>query len=168
MRAIYPGSFDPITNGHLDIIYRASKICDELIVAVLNNPSKKSLFDVDERVEMIKKTLNNNKNISVEQFDGLLASYMKEKEANVIIRGLRAVSDYEYELQMALVNKKLNSNIETLFLVSNTEYSFLSSSLVKEIAQFGGNLSEMVPKEIEINLWKKLNGGNINGCNGNY
>ena len=143
MRAVYPGSFDPITNGHLDIIFRGAKLFDELRVAVLNNVSKKSLFSSEERIEMIKENIKEYDNIIVEPFDGLLINYAKEVNADVIIRGLRAVSDYEYELQMALANKKLYDDIETIFLVSNSKYSYLSSSLVKEIAHFDGNLQDL-------------------------
>ncbi len=156
MRAVYPGSFDPITNGHLDIIFRGAKLFDELIVAVLNNVSKKSLFSSEERIEMIKENIKEYDNIIVEPFDGLLINYAKEVKADVIIRGLRAVSDYEYELQMALANKKLYDGIETIFLVSNSKYSYLSSSLVKEIAHFDGNLQDFVPVNVNIKLKEKF------------
>ncbi len=156
MRAVYPGSFDPITNGHLDIIFRGAKLFDELRVAVLNNVSKKSLFSSEERIEMIKENIKEYDNIIVEPFDGLLINYAKEVKADVIIRGLRAVSDYEYELQMALANKKLYDGIETIFLVSNSKYSYLSSSLVKEIAHFDGNLQDFVPVNVNIKLKEKF------------
>lgn len=156
MRAVYPGSFDPITNGHLDIIFRGAKLFDELRVAVLNNVSKKSLFSSEERIEMIKENIKEYDNIIVEPFDGLLINYAKEVKADVIIRGLRAVSDYEYELQMALANKKLYDEIETIFLVSNSKYSYLSSSLVKEIAHFDGNLQDFVPVNVNIKLKEKF------------
>ncbi|WP_296254585.1 pantetheine-phosphate adenylyltransferase [uncultured Ezakiella sp.] len=156
MRAVYPGSFDPITNGHLDIIFRGAKLFDELRVAVLNNVSKKSLFSSEERIEMIKENIKEYDNIIVEPFDGLLINYAKEVNADVIIRGLRAVSDYEYELQMALANKKLYDDIETIFLVSNSKYSYLSSSLVKEIAHFDGNLQDFVPVNVNIKLKDKF------------
>lgn len=156
MRAVYPGSFDPITNGHLDIIFRGAKLFDELKVAVLNNVSKKSLFSSEERIEMIKENIKEYDNIIVEPFDGLLINYAKEVNADVIIRGLRAVSDYEYELQMALANKKLYDDIETIFLVSNSKYSYLSSSLVKEIAHFDGNLQDFVPVNVNIKLKDKF------------
>lgn len=156
MRAVYPGSFDPITNGHLDIIFRGAKLFDELRVAVLNNVSKKSLFSSEERIEMIKENIKEYDNIIVEPFDGLLINYAKEVNADVIIRGLRAVSDYEYELQMALANKKLYDDIETVFLVSNSKYSYLSSSLVKEIAHFDGNLQDFVPVNVNIKLKDKF------------
>lgn len=156
MRAVYPGSFDPITNGHLDIIFRGAKLFNELRVAVLNNVSKKSLFSSEERIEMIKENIKEYDNIIVEPFDGLLINYAKEVKADVIIRGLRAVSDYEYELQMALANKKLYDGIETIFLVSNSKYSYLSSSLVKEIAHFDGNLQDFVPVNVNIKLKEKF------------
>lgn len=156
MRAVYPGSFDPITNGHLDIIFRGAKLFDELRVAVLNNVSKKSLFSSEERIEIIKENIKEYDNIIVEPFDGLLINYAKEVKADVIIRGLRAVSDYEYELQMALANKKLYDEIETIFLVSNSKYSYLSSSLVKEIAHFDGNLQDFVPVNVNIKLKEKF------------
>lgn len=159
MRAVYPGSFDPITNGHLDIIFRGAKLFDELRVAVLNNVSKKSLFSSEERIKMIKENIKEYDNIIVEPFDGLLINYAKEVKADVIIRGLRAVSDYEYELQMALANKKLYDKIETIFLVSNSKYSYLSSSLVKEIAHFDGNLQDFVPINVNIKLKEKFSRG---------
>lgn len=159
MRAVYPGSFDPITNGHLDIIFRGAKLFDELRVAVLNNLSKKSLFSSEERIKMIKENIKEYDNIIVEPFDGLLINYAKEVKADVIIRGLRAVSDYEYELQMALANKKLYDEIETIFLVSNSKYSYLSSSLVKEIAHFDGNLQDFVPINVNIKLKEKFSRG---------
>lgn len=159
MRAVYPGSFDPITNGHLDIIFRGAKLFDELRVAVLNNLSKKSLFSSEERIKMIKENIKEYDNIIVEPFDGLLINYAKEVKADVIIRGLRAVSDYEYELQMALANKKLYDEIETIFLVSNSKYSYLSSSLVKEIAHFNGNLQDFVPINVNIKLKEKFSRG---------
>lgn len=156
MRAIYPGSFDPVTNGHLDIIIRGAKLFDELRVAVLDNIAKKPLFDSNERIEMIRENVKDYDNIIVEPFDGLLINYAKSVNADVIIRGLRAVSDYEYELQMALANKKLFDKIETIFLVSNSEYSYLSSSLVKEIAFFNGNLQDFVPKNVIVKLEEKF------------
>ena len=145
---IYPGSFDPVTNGHLDIIERAAKICDKLIVAVLINNSKSPVFTIDERVDMIKKAVGHCENVCVESFSGLLVDYVKRKKANVIIKGLRAVSDFEYELQMALLNKNQAPEIETLFMMSNINYSFLSSSMVKELARHKGDISGLLPEAI--------------------
>ncbi|WXR61552.1 pantetheine-phosphate adenylyltransferase [Peptostreptococcaceae bacterium AGR-M142] len=145
--AIYPGSFDPITNGHLDIIRRASKLCDKLIVAVLVNSSKKNLFTFDERIHMIEDAISDLDNVCVKTFSGLLVDYCTENNVNAIIRGLRAVSDFEYELQMAQMNRKLEDNVETIFLTASTKYSFLSSSIVKEIARYKGNIEELVPKK---------------------
>ena len=154
--AVYPGSFDPITNGHLDIIERASNVFDKVIIAVLINVEKKGLFDYDERVKLIKKVTKHLSNVSVESYNGLLVNLMKEKEANVILKGLRAVSDFEYELQMALMNKKLDSNVETLFMMTNAEYSFLSSSSVKQVAKFGGCIKGLVPEEIILDIIEKI------------
>ncbi len=145
---IYPGSFDPVTNGHLDIIERAAKICDKLIVAVLINNSKSPAFTIDERVNMLKKAVEHCENVCVESFSGLLVDYVKQKKANVIIKGLRAVSDFEYELQMALLNKNQAPEIETLFMMSNINYSFLSSSMVKELARHKGNIAGLLPDAI--------------------
>lgn len=156
MRAIYPGSFDPITYGHLDIIERCSSKFNSVLVAVLNNNNKKSLFDINERVDMIKEVTSNFKNVEVKSFDGLMVDFAKLEGVDVIIRGLRAVSDYEYELQMSLANKTLNPNIETLFLVSSVKYLHLSSSLVKEIASYKGDISSFVPPQIEKRLLNKL------------
>lgn len=145
--AIYPGSFDPITNGHLDIIRRASKLCDKLIVAVLVNSSKKNLFTFDERIHMIEDAISDLENVCVKTFSGLLVDYCTQNNVSAIIRGLRAVSDFEYELQMAQMNRKLEDNVETIFLTASTKYSFLSSSIVKEIARYKGNIEELVPKK---------------------
>ena len=145
---IYPGSFDPVTNGHLDIIERAAKICDKLIVAVLINNSKSPAFTIEERVDMIKRAVGHCENVCVESFSGLLVDYVKRKKANVIIKGLRAVSDFEYELQMALLNKNQAPEIETLFMMSNINYSFLSSSMVKELARHKGDISGLLPEAI--------------------
>jgi pantetheine-phosphate adenylyltransferase len=153
---IYPGSFDPVTNGHLDIIERASKICDKLIVAVLINHSKNPLFSIDERVDLLKKAVKDSKNIEIECFSGLLVDFVKKKNANVIIKGLRAVSDFEYELQMALLNKNQAPEIETLFMMSSINYSFLSSSMVKELARHGGNIKGLVPVCIENDIIDKF------------
>lgn len=154
--AIYPGSFDPITNGHLDIIKRASKLCDKLIVAVLVNSSKKNLFTFDERIHMIEDAVSDLDNVCVKTFSGLLVDYCKENNVNAIIRGLRAVSDFEYELQMAQMNRKLEDDVETIFLTASTKYSFLSSSIVKEIARYKGDIKELVPKKAYESLVEKF------------
>lgn len=156
-RAVYPGSFDPITNGHLDIIERASKVFDELIVAVLVNPDKTGLFKIDERVLLIEKCIKHlPKNVVVESFSGLLINFMKNKEASVIIKGLRAVSDFEYEFQMALMNNKLDPNIETVFMMTSSKYSYLSSSSLKQVAQFGGCIKDLVPDIIIDDIHRKV------------
>ena len=147
-KAMFAGSLDPITNGHLDIICRASKIFDELQIGVLHNPNKKGLFNFDERVELIKKATAHLENVEVVSFNGLLVDLAKEYNARVILKGLRAVSDFEYELQMALMNSKLDPDIETLFMMTSIEYSYLSSSSVKQVGKFGGDISGLVPKEI--------------------
>ncbi len=157
--AVYPGSFDPITNGHLDIIKRASKIFDEVIVCVLVNVDKKGLFHIDERVKLIEKVIKPYDNVKVESFNGLLIDFMKEKEAKVIIKGLRALSDFEYEFQMALMNNKLDSSIETVFMMTNAKYSYLSSSAVKQVAKFGGCIKGLVPDQIIPDIMNKINRG---------
>ena len=155
--AVYPGSFDPITNGHLDIIERSSKIFDRIIVAILKNPKKKEhLFDEEERVELIKKATAHIKNVEVESFDGLLVDYMKSRNASVIIKGLRAVSDFEYELQMAHMNHKLAPNVETLFMMTSAQNSFLSSSIIKQVGQFNGCIKGLVPDVILKDVLKQL------------
>ena len=146
--AIYPGSFDPITNGHLDIIERASKMCDKLIVSVIYNPNKNPLFTLEERKKLIEESVKDYPNVSVDYFSGLLIEYAKENQATAIIKGLRAISDFEYELQMALMNQKLCPSIETIFLMTTSEYSFLSSSLIKEVASLGGCIKGLVPKNV--------------------
>ncbi len=155
---IYPGSFDPVTNGHLDIIERASKICDKLIVAVLVSHSKTPLFNMDERVDMLRRAIKdyNLNNVEIECFSGLLVDFVKNQHANVIIKGLRAVSDFEYELQMALLNKNQSPEIETLFMMSNINYSFLSSSMVKEIARYNGDFKGLVPACIVEDIASKF------------
>jgi len=158
MTVIYPGSFDPVTNGHLDIIKRASKKFDKIIVTVLNNPSKNSLFNVEERVELLKNTTKDIKNVEIDSFAGLLIDYAKSKDVSIILKGLRAVSDFEYEFQMALTNTMLDEELETFFLMTSSKYSFLSSSVVKEIAKFNGDISKLVPEIVEYNLNKKLKG----------
>jgi pantetheine-phosphate adenylyltransferase len=153
---IYPGSFDPATKGHLDLIKRAAKLVDHLYIGVLNNAMKKATFDADERVRLLNELTCEMGNVSVESFSGLLIDYMEMKNANLIIRGLRAISDYEYELQLAQTNYSLNNDIETIFLTTRNEYSYLSSSIVKEIAKFGGNVSHMVPTETLQYIEKKF------------
>ncbi|SHJ58663.1 pantetheine-phosphate adenylyltransferase [Tepidibacter formicigenes] len=154
--AVYPGSFDPVTNGHLDIIKRASKLFDKLIVAVLYNPNKKSLFTFEERVTLLKEVVKDLDNVEVDSFSGLLIDYCNEKNVNAIIRGLRAVSDFEYELQMAQMNRQLNSKVETVILTTSTKYSFISSSLIKEVAKFKGDISDLVPDIVLSKLKERL------------
>ncbi|MCL2752886.1 MAG: pantetheine-phosphate adenylyltransferase [Defluviitaleaceae bacterium] len=156
MIAVYPGSFDPVTLGHLDIIERASKIARKLIVAVLTNSSKLCMFDVAERVEMLREVCKDIRNVEVAAFDGLLISYAQSIGANAIIRGLRAVTDFEYEFQMALANRMLDDSIETLFISTNAQYSYLSSSVVKEIAKLGGKVDAMLPEATHIKLLQKI------------
>lgn len=155
--AIYPGSFDPITNGHLDVIKRGAKIFDRLIIAVLINVDKKGLFEIEERVELIKRVTKDIKNVEVVSFNGLLIDLLREKEADVILKGLRGVLDFEYEMQMALINNRLDSNVETLFMMTAAENSYISSSSVKQIAKFGGNINGLVPNEIINDIEKKIN-----------
>jgi pantetheine-phosphate adenylyltransferase len=147
--AVYPGSFDPVTNGHLDIIRRSAKVFDKLVVAVLNNSSKNPLFTVEERVELLRKVTSDVPNVEIDSFRDLLVNYMKKKNAHLIVRGLRAVSDFEYELQMASTNQKLDENIETFFMTSTPKYSYLSSSIVKEIARFHGPVVDLVPDVVD-------------------
>ncbi|MBI6875041.1 pantetheine-phosphate adenylyltransferase [Clostridium aciditolerans] len=154
--AVYPGSFDPVTNGHLDIIRRSAKVFDEVIVGVLVNPQKKGLFDIEERVELIQRVVKDIPNVKVESFSGLLIHFMKNKGAKVIIKGLRAVSDFEYEFQMSLMNSKLDPNIETVFMMTSAKNSFLSSSSVKQVAMFGGCIKDLVPDEIIPDIIKKV------------
>ncbi|MCI8520100.1 MAG: pantetheine-phosphate adenylyltransferase [Clostridia bacterium] len=146
--AVYPGSFDPITNGHLDIIERASRLYDRLVVGVLSNGNKNPLFSAEERVEMIRRVTVHLNNVEVDTFTGLLVDFAKSKNATVIVKGLRTVADFEYEFQMALLNKALNPEYETMFMMTNTKYSYISSSMVKELAGFRGNLTGLVPSEI--------------------
>lgn len=155
--AIYPGTFDPITNGHLDIIRRAVSLFDRLIVAVTTNPSKVALFSVAERVEMIgEATAHLSERVAVEDFSGLLMDYASERGAVAVVRGLRAVSDFEYEFQMALVNRRLAENIATVFLMPHENYTYLNSTIVKEVAKFGGNVSSFVPEEVNRRLKEKF------------
>jgi len=153
---VYPGSFDPVTNGHLDIIERAAKICDKLIVAVLVNRNKTPVFTLEERVAFLKEVLNGKPNIEIATFSGLLVDFMKKKGATTIIKGLRAVSDFEYEFQMALLNKNIDNNIETLFMMTGVNYSYLSSSAVRELACHGGNIKDLVPDIIIEKIYKKF------------
>lgn len=155
--AVYPGSFDPITLGHLDVITRGAKVFDKVIVGVLVNSDKNGLFDLEERVELIKSVTSDLKNVEVVSFNGLLIDFMKQCEANVILKGLRALSDFEYEFQMALMNNKLDPEIETLFMMTSAQYSYLSSSAVKQVAKFGGNLDGLVPSEIIPIVREKIN-----------
>ena len=153
---IYAGSFDPITLGHLDIIKRASRITKRLIIAVLNNNTKKPAFSVEERLELIRKVTKDIPNVEVMSFSGLTVDFAREQNANVLVRGLRAVTDFEYELQIAQLNHKLNPEVDTIFLTTSVEYSYLSSSIVKEIASYGGDISQFVPKEVVEDVYNKL------------
>ena len=157
-KAVYPGSFDPLTNGHIDIIKRVAKLYDEISVAVLINTNKKELFSIEERVKLIENEIKDLPNVRVDSFHGLLVNYCEANEIGVIIRGLRAVSDYEYEMQIAQMNRSLSQAVETVFLMTNTKYSFLSSSIVKEVARFGGNIAEIVPGPVAEKLKEKLQG----------
>ena len=148
MRAIYPGSFDPVTNGHLNIIQRAAKLCDVLIVAVLNNPSKITKFSAEERTAMLKEACQNIPNVEIKAFDGLLVDFAQKQNVKIIIKGTRSSADFEYELQMAQLNKELNPNIETFFMPADVNYSHISSSAVKTIADFGGDIGFMVPASV--------------------
>ena len=154
--AIYPGSFDPITNGHLDIIKRARSLFDKVIITVNNNPLKTFLFTAQERVEMIKELFNVSEGIEVESFRGLLVQYAKKKRARFIIRGLRALSDFEYEFQMDLMNRKLNPGIQTIYLMTNQRYSYLSSGIIKEIVRLGGSVEGLIPDLVEKKLLEKF------------
>ena len=156
LRAIYPGSFDPVTYGHMDIIIRSCKIVDELIVGVLCNKAKMPLFSVEERVKMLEEVTKDLKNIRIVPFDGLLVDFAANMKADLIIRGLRAITDFEYELQMSQTNHKLAPSVETMFLTTSIEYSYLSSTTVKEIAAFGGDLSQFVPEAVAVELMKKM------------
>lgn len=147
-RVLYPGSFDPITNGHLDIVKRASKMFDEVIVGVLVNSQKSPMFDEDERVTLINEAIKDLKNVKVIKFSGLLVDYVAKENITAIVKGLRAISDFEMELQMASMNKKLNDDAETIFMMTATEYSYLSSSLVKEVFRFGGEIEGLVPDNV--------------------
>ncbi|MCM3143128.1 pantetheine-phosphate adenylyltransferase [Brevibacillus brevis] len=154
--AVCSGSFDPVTYGHLDIIARGANVFDKVIVAVLINSKKNSLFSVEERVELLRQVTADMKNVEVDSFDGLLIDYMNKKGAQVIIRGLRAVSDFEYEMQVASINKKLDENIETFFMMTNNQYSYLSSSIVKEVAKYKASVADLVPPIVEEALKRKM------------
>jgi len=154
--AVYPGSFDPITNGHLDVIRRAAKMFDRVIVAVARNADKAPLFTVEERETLARGAMRGLRNVAVDDFEGLLVGYARRKKASVVVRGLRAVSDFEFEFQMALMNRKLDGEIETIFLMPKDEYTFISSHLVKEIAGLGGDVSSFVPRAVEEALRRKL------------
>src|SRR5438309_714598 len=155
--AIYPGSFDPLTNGHLDLIERGSKIFDQLIVGILRNPEKDPLFSLGERREMLEAMTEQWKNVRVDSFEGLMVDYAVKVRASAVLRGIRAISDYEYELQMALMNRKLSPNLETVFMMPAETYSYLSSRLVREIAQMGGSINRLVPELVQQRLREKMN-----------
>jgi pantetheine-phosphate adenylyltransferase, bacterial len=154
--AVCPGSFDPITKGHLDIIERASKLFDKIIVVVLSNPTKTTLFTLEERKMLAGKVLDKYPTIEVDSFDGLQADYVKKRGACAVVRGLRAITDFEYEFQMALINKRMNPEYETMFLTTSAEYLYLSSSVIKQIASFNGDISDFVPPEIHADIMEKL------------
>jgi pantetheine-phosphate adenylyltransferase len=154
--AIYPGSFDPLTNGHLDLISRGSRLFDRLIIAILKNTQKQPLFPVDERIRMVQETTARFKNVEVDAFDGLLIHYVARRGANAILRGIRAISDYETELQMALLNRRMRPETETIFLMSGEEFSFISSRMIKEIITLGGDVSSFVPEAVAARLREKF------------
>src|SRR5215203_6246816 len=156
-RAIYPGSFDPVTNGHLDVIERARKLFDRVIVAVAHNDQKQPLFNLEERLQLLRLSLDGADGVRVAALDGLLVNFALEQKASAVIRGLRAVSDFEFEFQMALMNRKLEANVETIFLMPKEEYTYLSSRIVKEIARLGGDVSSFVPARVAKALGNKLN-----------
>ncbi len=157
--AVYPGSFDPVTNGHLDIIKRSANVFDKVIVGVLDNMAKKPMFTPEERVCMIKKVVADIENVEVYAFSGLLVDFMKQFDSAVIIKGLRTISDFEYEFQMALLNKSLNPDVETFFMMTDSKYSYISSSMVKEVARLGGGIDEFVPCDIIKEIDKKIKNG---------
>ncbi|PYK31005.1 MAG: pantetheine-phosphate adenylyltransferase [Verrucomicrobia bacterium] len=155
-RAIYPGSFDPVTNGHLDVVERARKLFDEVIVAVAHNDEKQALFSLEERLDLLRRTVGRIDNVRVAHFEGLLIDFATREQANAVVRGLRAVSDFEFEFQMALMNRKLQDSVETIFLMPKEEYTYLSSRLVKEIGRLGGDVSKFVPADVAAALGKKF------------
>lgn len=154
--AIYPGSFDPLTNGHLDVIERAAKLFDRVIVAVAKSESKQPLFTLEERLKLVERAVRGLRNVEADAFDGLLVEYAARRKAQVVVRGLRAVSDFEFEFQLALMNRKLNHEVETIFMMPKDAYTFLSSRIVKEIARLGGNVSAFVPRHVEAALKRKF------------
>jgi pantetheine-phosphate adenylyltransferase len=154
--AIYPGSFDPVTNGHIDLVQRGKSLFDEIIVAILHNPNKKGLFSLEERMLMLKESMKGISGITFDTFGGLLVDYARGREANAILRGMRAVSDFEYEFQLALMNRKLNRDIQTVFLMTGLRWIFTSSSIIKEAAQFGGDISDMVPPIVNQMISEKF------------
>lgn len=156
IKAVCPGSFDPVTYGHLDIIQRAAYVFDTVTVAVLSNASKNPLFTVEQRMELLKEVCKDIPNVKVDSFNGLLIDYMRKNKATTIIRGLRAISDFEYELQVASINRKLDDSIETFFMMTNNKYSYLSSSIVKEVAKYHSSVVDLVPPEVEEALIKKF------------
>ncbi|MBE5993029.1 pantetheine-phosphate adenylyltransferase [Lacrimispora sp.] len=155
-KAVYPGSFDPVTFGHLDIIERSARMCDHLIIGVLNNYSKTPLFSVEERVNMLKSLTSNFANVEVKSFGGLMIDFVRANQADAVVRGLRAVTDFEYELQIAQTNRVIAPEVDTVFLTTNLKYSYLSSSIVKEIASYGGEINAFVPEEIAERVRKKI------------
>ncbi len=154
--AVYPGSFDPVTNGHLDIIHRGLKIFDQIIVTILDNPAKKTLFTVEERIWLLKESLGDIERIEVDSYNGLLVDYAQKRQAHALLRGMRAVSDFEYEFQMALMNRRLNREVQTVFLMTGLRWIFTSSSIIKEAAQFGGDIESMVPPVVQKKLQEKF------------
>ena len=154
--AIYPGSFDPVTNGHLDIVARGLKLFDKVIVAIMDNPGKNAMFTLEERIDMLKASMKRFANVEIDTFDGLTVEYAKKRKAQGILRGLRAMSDFEYEFQMALMNRKLNREVQTIFLMTGMRWIYTSSSIIKEAAQFGGNVNGMVPALVQRKLKEKF------------
>ena len=154
--AVYPGFFDPITNGHLSVVTRGLEIFDKVIIAILNNPKKAPLFSIEERIAMIEKSLRGKPNIEVDTFDGLLVDYVIQKKSNIILRGLRALSDFEYEFQMALMNRKLNRDVQSVFLMTDYKWFYISSTIIKEASSFGGDVSGLVPEFVDKKLKEKF------------